>query len=133
MLSGRYKTASLTKHWTPCNRNGWCPAPLCYQTEETLEHLLLSCPYYSPIRSTLMRMWSSTPSPVVNILAGLITREPPFVLLKFILDPSSYPAVISLQQTHGKDCLKIVLHMTRTWCYSIHRERSRLRGNFKFD
>ena len=43
MLSGRYPTESVRKHWSG-NRNGWCPSPLCFETEETLEHLLLWCP-----------------------------------------------------------------------------------------
>ena len=133
MWSGRYQTASLTKHWTPWNRNGWCPSPLCFQTEETLEHLLLWCPSYSAIRITLKRLWSTTPSPTVNLFTESLLEAPPSVLLKFILDPSSHPAVISLGQVLGRDCLHIIHHIARSWCYSVHRERSRLIGRFIFE
>ena len=45
MLSGRYRTAMLTRHWSS-NRSGCFPAPGC-STLETLEHILVSCSYYS--------------------------------------------------------------------------------------
>ena len=56
MLSGRYRVAKLTRHWSPTNRSGCCPAPLCPDLE-TLEHLLIDCSYYHQLRARLKMAW----------------------------------------------------------------------------
>ena len=61
MLSGRYRVAMLTRHWSP-NRSCDCPAPEC-PDPETLEHLLLFCRYYDQSRLKLRRLWESISDP----------------------------------------------------------------------
>ena len=131
MLSGRYRVAMLTRHWSP-NRSGCCPAPDCHE-EETLEHLLVSCSYYNQARVKLRRLWRSCR---LTLLTDLITKMmygPPMSLVQFILDASVHPTIINLVQKYGQDILLTVFHLTRTWCYTLQRERLRLLGVFKFD
>ena len=86
MLSGRYRTELLARHWSR-NRNGYClSSSLCNSTQETLEHILLWCPAYHNLRERLMNLWLSNP----------------------------YPHI----------------YLTRTWCFSIHRERAKILGRW---
>ena len=124
MISGRYRTAMLTKHWSN-NRNGWCLSPTCCEVEETLGHLLLWCPMYDGVRATIIRLWQSTPDPLISQLITSILNGPPDTLLKFILDASTNPTAISLHQIFGPQPLSIIFHLTRSWCFSIHKERTR--------
>ena len=127
MKSGRYKTSLLTRHWSPSNPDGYCLAPTCQQTQESLEHLLLLCPYYSETRVRLVSLWTKPPTNslilplIISVLAGT-----PQQLLSFILDPSAHSQVIILSQTYGRDILKTLFHLTRSWCFAIHAERLRL-------
>ena len=131
MLSGRYKVAMLTKHWSP-NKDKCCPVPECPQSE-TLEHLPLHCPHYTPSRLKLRRLWSSSPNPLISELICEILESTPSTLVQFILDASVHPKVILLVQLYGQDILYPIFHLTRTWCYTMHRQRSRLLGGFVFD
>ena len=127
MLSGRYRTAMLTLHWST-SRSGCCPAPTCSEVSETLEHLLLWCPHYEQTRKKLHRLWLNTSEHQVLQLVKSVLCGPPNVLLLFLLDASTHPDVISLQQFYGQQPLCIIFHLTRSWCYSIHIERSKLKG-----
>ena len=113
MLSGRYRTAMVTRHWTN-NKNGWCPSPSCSTVQESLEHLLLTCPYYDQTRQKLFRLWSSTKNSIVLHLVSSALEFPPDLLLQFILDASTIPAVISLSQIYGTDLLQAIFHLTRS-------------------
>ena len=125
MLSGRYRTAMVTRHWTN-NKNGWCPSPSCSTVQESLEHLLLTCPYYDQTRQKLFRLWRSTKNSIVLHLVSSALEFPPDLLLQFILDASTIPAVISLSQIYGTDLLQAIFHLTRSWCYAIHIVRGKL-------
>ena len=131
MLSGRYRVAMLTRHWSP-NRSCDCPAPEC-PDPETLEHLLLFCRYYDQSRLKLRRLWESVSDPLTSDLLLEVLDGPPTILVQFILDASTHPTVIKLVQSYGQDLLVTIFHLTRTWCYSLHRERLRLLGHFSFD
>ena len=132
MKSGRYRTSLLAKHWSPSNPNGNCQAPTCNGTPESLEHLLIHCPYYTELRESLRRLWIQ-PYPIMAVQALLLSvlEGPPKQFLHFILDPSSHPQTIHLCQVHGQDLLKTFYHLTRTWCYSIHKQRLKLLKQWK--
>ena len=54
MLSGRYLTDRLQRHWTQ-NKSGKCLLPNCLpEAEGSLEHLLLHCPALSHTRSGVL-------------------------------------------------------------------------------
>ena len=131
MLSGRYRTAMLTRHWSP-SRRGTCPVPSCKEFE-TLEHLLIFCPYYEQTRERLKKLWLSTPNPCILQIATQALTGPVPDLVQLLLDASVTPRVISLTQVMGYDILKCIFHLTRTWCYAIHREIVKMKGRFNFD
>ena len=60
MLSGRYLTDRLQRHWTQ-NKSGKCLLPNCLPAAEgSLEHLLLFCPALSTTRSKLLSLCAKT-------------------------------------------------------------------------
>ena len=131
MLSGRYRTALLARHWSS-NRNGWCPALCCQEIPESLDHILLWCPQYNQTREKIFRLWLSVADATLHSLLTSLLSGPPNCLMQFILDPSIHPSVISIYQLYGQETLKLVFYLTRTWCYSIHKERSKLQGRWNF-
>ena len=131
MLSGRYQTAALTSHWS--NRSSHCQAPCCFQVDETLEHILVMCPYYTETRQKLVRLWLSSDDHNVKHLAFSVLSGPPENLVGFLLDASNHPLIINMAANYGPELLSVIFHLTRTWCYSIHRERLKLLKIFSFD
>ena len=130
-LSGRYRSGSLTKHWS-ANKEGFCLAPTCENELETIEHILIHCCAYIECKRRLYSLWLSTPSRVVQKLAlGALCSETKY-LLQFILDCSVLPPVILATQTHGTGILKELFYLTRSWCFSIHRQRMKMLGRWNF-
>ena len=125
MLSGRYRTEYLARHWSS-NKEGYCLGPQCYQICESLEHILLWCPSYSSTRKKLVTLWHSNSSPCVTSPVTTILNGPSFSHMQFLLDASSHPLVIRLAQDLGSEVLKTIFHLTRTWCFSVHRHRAKL-------
>ena len=133
MLSGRYRTAMLTRHWSSNNKGGFCQAPCCTEVQETLEHLLISCPYYSQTREKIAKLWTSSKNPSILHLVSSVLDSPPQSLIQFILDASVHPAVIYMSQMYGPEPLQIIFHLSRSWCYSIHIQRVKLQRRLNFD
>ena len=127
MLSGRYRTAMLTRHWGS-HRTLNCPAPGCSE-QETLEHILVFCPYYNEMRFRLQDLWRFKSDAIIAQLVSQTLSGSPLVLAQFLLDASVHPSVITLVQEHGPELLQRIFHLTRTWCFSIHRLRIQLLRN----
>ena len=127
MLSGRYRTDSLTRHWTKTNPDGLCRLPGCDNQEGDLEHILLHCPALSDSRSRIVSLISAFLVPRQELFPVIYhyTIEDEKNLLQFLLDPSCLPLVISTNREYP-DTLKHCLYLGRTWCYSIHIYRSKL-------
>ena len=125
MLSGRYRTELLASHWSQ-NKFGYCLTSTCESVPETLEHILLWCPSYQPVREKLRNLWMRCSHTTISQLLKSILIGPSVSLMQFILDPSVHPIVISLAQKCGDEPLQIVFHLTRSWCFAIHRERLKL-------
>ena len=104
MLSGRYRTAMLCRHWSN-NKMGWCSAPCCHETEETLEHILLDCPHYFSSREALSLMWKSSDNLIARDLAVSALMNQPKYLMQFLLDPYIVPEVIAAIQENGSEVL----------------------------
>ena len=100
---------------------------------ETLEHLLVFCPHYREARETLTRLWTSTLDPAILVLVLSILTGPPSELIQFILDPSFHPVFRDLTDKLGPAPLFTIFYLTRSWCYSLHKERAKLLGRFQFD
>ena len=133
MLSGRYRTAMLTRHWSFNNKSGFCQAPSCTEVQETLDHLLISCPYYTQTRGKLVRLWTSCKNTSILHLVSSVLGGPPQSLIQFILDASVHPAVISMSQIYGPEPLQIIFHLSRSWCYSVHIQRVKLQRRLNFN
>ena len=132
MCSGRYRTESLCSHWSK-NRNGFClMSPTCSTTIEDLPHILSSCGALNSARIKLMkftREYSQTIPSIAHLITNLCTPSSPD-FCQFLIDCSTIPAVILATQTQGPKVLHHLFHVTRTWVYSLHRERMKLLGRW---
>ena len=115
------------RHWST-NTKGFCLAPTCTELEipEDLQHILAKCEAFHAIRLDLLTFSLIRARPFPPEVSSLVMTycnpsHPHFV--SFLLDCSNFPEVISLVQCHGQDILCVLLHITRTWCFSLHRER----------
>ena len=137
MLSGRYLTDWLQRHWTQ-NKSGRCLLPLCSSSETpgTLEHLLLFCPSLSTKKSDLLSLAVSvaTEHPVLaNILNLFLFKSPePTATMQLLLDCTSIPEVIQSKDIYGPVLRDRLLYLGRNWCYSIHHDRMTQLGSLKF-
>ena len=128
LLSGRYRTNALMKHWNQ-SYNGQCSAPGCVSIE-TIEHIIIDCIAYTETRQKLLSMWLSTQSQeVYKLVLHALTSSKDY-LLQFILDCSSLPNVIAASQVYGEVIFREVFRLTRTWCFAMHRERLRIHGRW---
>ena len=132
LLSGRYRSANIAKHWTNYNREGYCLSPSCHDKVETIEHILVQCHSYNECKRRLLSLWLSTANRVVLklVLEALSSDTEYFV--QFLLDCSVLPKVVDAVQIHGRTILHELFYLTRSWCFSIHRQRMRFLGRWNF-
>jgi hypothetical protein len=138
MLSGRYLTDRLQRHWTQ-NKSGKCLLPNCLpEAEGSLEHLLLHCQALSHTRSKLLCLCANIAdeddqlSVIINSVLMSSSEGSEQVMMQFLLDCSVMPMVVAMTQSSGTDLRDRLLYIGRTWCYSIHRERMNQLGLFDF-
>ena len=129
MLSGRYRTEKLRRHWS-INQGGYCLLPTCTQQCEDLQHILLLCPSLKEARDRVWAMWSNhlSDKPHISDCVHHYTKEQDDSHIQFLLDPSVLPHIISLTQEYGNSVLQTLFYLTRTFCYSVHRARLKLLG-----
>ena len=123
MLSGRYRTELLSSHWSN-NRLGYCLNSECSEVPETLEHILLWCPSYHEKRVKLRAFSLANTDSTVDQFVSKVLDGTPSLFLQFLLDASVFPEVICLVQVYGDQPLKTRFPITRTWCFTIHKERA---------
>ena len=136
MLSGKYLTDRLQRHWTE-NKCGFCLLPACapFQFDGTLEHLLLFCQSLKTTRERLLELVSkvSAEDNQISFIINTVFYDPdPKVLMQFLLDCTTMPIVIDTTQRSGHKIRDRLLYVGRTWCYNIHRERMKQMGLMKF-
>ena len=136
MLSGRYLTDRLQRHWTE-NREGFCILPVCAHSQfpGTLEHLLLYCPSLAKCRDRQLQLSSrvALEHPALAYILNSVLHDPDHSsLVQLLLDCTSMPSVILTTQVYGHIIQKRLLYLGRTWCYNIHRERMNLLDLVKF-
>ena len=131
MASGRYRTEMMCRHWSS-NRSGYCLAGTCHLVKEDLEHLLISCPALQPVRQRIRDLWliKSVQLPELHNLILRVLSSSPHQQVKFILDATSDPVVIALYQMLGQPLIDMVMYLTRTWAYCLHREKMILTGRW---
>ena len=64
---------------------------------------------------------------LLPIIENLSSGDPEH-FLSFLLDPCTHPLVISATQNNGYLIRELVCYMTRTWLYTMHKERLKLLG-----
>ena len=135
MLSGRYLTDKLQRHWTQ-NKLGKCLLPNCSPfSVGSLEHLLLHCSSLARIRSKLLCLLSSVAEEHIvlkTIIFNAILSHDHSELMQLLLDCTTMQPVIETYRVFGTHIRDRLLYIGRTWCYSIHRERMSQLGLFEF-
>ena len=131
MVSGRYRTEMMCRFWST-NRSGYCLAPTCHLVHGDLEHLLVVCPSLEHIRHRLHSLWvlKTADCPPLQRLIMWILGSPPQILLKFILDSTAWPQLITLVQVLGQEVQDRVCYLTRTWAFAIHRQKMKMLGRW---
>ena len=130
MLSGRYRSCWLRRHWT--KESGACRLPGCGQVPGDVAHLLSGeCPALQPHLATTLHHLFVMLAPQPHLLLALLTalhgdRE---TVTTFFLDPSTDPRVIQLVQLHGQEpVLTPLFQAARAWVWCAHRTRMRMLG-----
>ena len=125
MLSGRYKSENLRRHWST-NKEGYCLAPSCHKIVETLDHILLSCPSYFNRRQLLINLWAGTRNLNMMYLLAVFQQSNIDNQMQFLLDPTAIPEVTYAVSLEGPELIQQLLYIFRTWCFSVHRDRFKL-------
>ena len=131
MLSGRYRTCWLRRHWSG-DPTGHCKVPGCSDQPGTLLHMATGeCPGLTAALIRAVALWKSFLQQ--NPLLFPVVKEYSLgnEFLSFLLDPTSKPLVISLTQVHGKQITDKLCYMTRTWLFYMHKERLKQLGIWK--
>ena len=59
----------------------------------------------------------------ISEFIGASLSKPPVYMMQFLLDASVLPQTILLVQKFGDSVLSPIFSFTRTWCYTVHRDR----------
>ena len=132
MISGRYRSEDLCKHWSSSNKLGHCLAPTCSGVTGDLEHMLVACPALQEVRARLTKLWldRSTQSPALHQLIKMVLASPTLVQVQFILDPTVFDGIKMLIELYDFPIIEHVLYLTRTYAYYIHREKMIMLGRW---
>ena len=129
MLSGRYRTDQLLRHFT--DNDGSCT--LCKGDTNTggIEHLLLLCPALNHTRIELLGKLDKNKNirDQTKLLIGSYYHNGKN-MIQFILDGSVLPEIIKIRQKEGMQILNEIFSFSRSWCYTIHRTRLKLIGRW---
>jgi hypothetical protein len=132
MISGRFRTELLCRHWSK-NKLGVCLlSQACSSTVEDLPHILASCAALKETREKLLRFTHNycTNLPVIRrIVIDLCFPSSPH-FCQFLLDCSSLPSVILAVQQHGSIIHDHLFQITRTWVYTLHKARMKKLGRW---
>ena len=132
LLSGRYRTDKLLKHFSK-NNTGNCS--LCAnESEGSVEHLLVLCPELVQSRQNAFNMLDKKDhfsDRSRNLIYEIYTTSVPnFVQL--LLDCSVVPQVITACQTSDNNfILSELFKFSRTWCFNVHVHRLKILGQWK--
>ena len=132
MLSGRYRTCWLRRHWSG-DSTGHCQVPGCTGQPGTLQHIATGeCAGLADALARAVALWKTflLQNPLLLPVVKHYSLGNSF--LSFLLDPTTKPLVISLTQTHGSKITEKLCYMTRTWLFYMHKERLKQLGFWKF-
>ena len=132
MLSGRYRSQKLCRHWSK-HSSGFCLlSEECASTLEDIHHILVGCSALQDVREKLqhftLEYCKSIPVLKSLVLHFCQPSHPQFC--QFLLDCSVLPDVILAKQMHGMSVHQHLFHISRTWIYNLHRKRMKLLGRW---
>ena len=130
MLSGRYRTDQLVRHFSP-GSDGNCS--LCSEKlPGNIDHLLIECVSLVEVRRQLLRKLEKdnisdiSKSLILSAMNSPNTKNS----VQFLLDCSNNSNVISAVQLFGSNVLGEIFRFTRLWCYSVHKRKLKLQGRW---
>ena len=135
MLSGRYRTESLCSHWRSHSTGVCLLSPDCFSTKEDLNHILRDCVALNPTREKLVDFTNKYCTQLNPVLSQLIkdhVNTANSLYCQYLIDCSTLPAVISTSLALGPEVLHHMFTVTRTWIYTIHKERLRRLGRWNY-
>ena len=132
LVSGRFKTDLLSRHWIKDNPDGFCVLCPGLMIPGSLDHFMISCSTLMPVRITILNYWYSYSEEDDNLRKLLIIklRSPMQTLLQFLIDPSVDSDVIWGVQKNLVN-LEEIFKLTRSWCYSLNRKKLQITGKFR--
>ena len=65
-------------------------------------------------------------NPVLSDFVKKMKEGPEDLLLQFLLDCSVIPNIVQLANIYGDGIFDTMFKLSRTFCYSIHRERLKI-------
>ena len=134
MLSGRYRTCWLRRHWSG-DTSGLCRVPGCIDTPGTLLHLAAGqCPGLAAATADAAAYWAKfvLSHPHLSPILSMYAESDANTFLAFLLDPSVQAPVLSLAGQLGSSVVDELCHLTRTWLYQHHRARYRALGLWEY-
>ena len=109
-------------------------SPDCQNVMEDLQHMLQFCPSLDESRRKLY-LYTESSSKALSVDAStiLLTYCDPKNdnFTRFVVDCSTFPEVVAAVQKDGPDLLSLFFDVTRVWTYVLHRDRLRLRGQWR--
>ena len=134
MLSGRYRTGLLCSNWTH-NMTGNCVlSPGCSNKSEDIVHILTSCEALETTRERLRdytKNYAIT-NPLIAPILSEFCVSTSYLFVQFLLDCSVIPSVIAISQKEGTVIHDHLFEITRTWVYTLHKQRLKLLGRWNF-
>jgi hypothetical protein len=132
MLGGRYRTCWLRRHWSG-DQSGSCRIPGCTGEPGTLLHLgTAQCQGLASAKVRALALWRNFLRDEPNLFPLIcdFSLGDPEDFLAFLVDPTTQTKVISLAQSFGTqyDVIGKLCYMTRTWLFTMHKERLKLMG-----
>ena len=127
-LCGAYRSDAVLAKWS--GESPACSLPGCTAPVGDIVHLLSGlCPALRPKLSLAtsrgLNILSSHPLLHDCVLSAL--NRTPTDWLKFLLDPSTEPSMIAYKQKHGRSSIYPLFRFSRTFIWTMHRERLRLK------
>ena len=134
MLSGRYRSQHLCSKWSP-DKNGNCLlSTKCANEIEDIDHILTKCEALEDIRHKLRDYTTEYAKhhPLIAPLLSEFCNTTSHLFCQFLLDCSVIPAVITAVQKDGPIIHQHLFEITRTWIYTLHKERMKRLGRWNF-
>ena len=123
MLSGRYRTCWLRRHWSG-DPTGSCQVPDCDGQPGTLLHIATAeCSGLHSAKVKAVALWGIFLRSNRNLFPIIrdFSLGDPKHFLEFLVDPTTKPTVLSLAQAHPEEPIVSKLcYMTRTLRYTAH-------------